>query len=910
LVARLEEGRGRPLTLVCAPAGYGKSTLLSHWLASSEVASAWLSLDGRDDDLRTFLSYVTAALDKAFPGACPRTAALVDAPELPPVPILVTELTNEWDGLAPRVTLVLDDFHWIRDQAVHDLLGAILAHPPRGVHLAITSRRDPPLPLAVLRAKGAMAEVREKDLRFTDEESGVFLGKVLDFALDPTAAAQLVRRAEGWVAGLRLVALSVQNEQEVRHLLGGIHSTNTYVMDYLVSEVVAHQNAEIQRYLLTTSVLDRFCAPLCDVAVGEDQATRAASGDEFVRWLLDANVFVVPLADEHREWYRYHHLFRQLLQHQLENRMDADGIARVHERVSDWFDHNGYYEDAVHHALAAGDPAAAARVVARRRNALMNREQWDVLHRLFARLPADLVTTDPALLIQAAWNAENRVRIEEMVERLGQAETLLGGEQDSTNAALEGEVAALGAARSYYRADARGARDLAQRAVDALPADALSTRGFAAGVLSLAYQMDGDFAKATTRLTRELQDEARHDTTYHARLLICLALCQWCEGDLPGVLRTARRLRVLGDDFDLAQTRFFADYFRGISHYHRNELDSAEQALSAVVEGSYAVDRNNFAHSAFALALTHLAQGRDLDAERVTEAVVARAMESHNALLVRHAHAFMAELALRLGRATEAEQWAVAFDPDPILPGLRFYVPQLTLAKVLAARDTPASRERAVAVLERLEDYFGTTHNTRVLTDVLALRSLLEAKQGNREPARQKLECAIVAGARGGIVRPFLDLGMEFMELVGRLELGDDVAQYVGRIVAAYHDERLGVVGAPVDPAVLRTPPSGSQPLIEPLSNRELDVLGLLARRLSNKEIAGELHITPATVKRHTVSIYQKLSVHGRRDAVAKATRFSPPTSLFSRPPGLHPFHTLLGQDTRSGGLHILAVPP
>jgi LuxR family maltose regulon positive regulatory protein len=872
LLARLEEGRQRPLSLICAPAGYGKSTLVSHWIEATDAVSAWVSLDDRDDELRTFLSYVTAALEQALPGACPRAAALVEAPELPPVPILVTELTNEWDALAQRVTLVLDDYHWIRSGAVHELLGAILAHPPRGVHLAVTSRRDPPLSLAVLRAKGAMTEVREKDLRFTEGEASVFLGNALDFALDPAAAAQLVRRAEGWVAGLRMVALSVQNEHEVQHVVGGIHSTNTYVMDYLVSEVVAHQSAAIQEYLLTTSVLDRFCAPLCDVAVGEGQATRDVSGDQFVRWLLDANVFVVPLADEHRQWFRYHHLFRQLLRHQLENRMETDGIARVHERVSDWFDDNGYYEDAVHHALAAGDPTAAARVVARRRNALMNREQWDVLHRLFARLSVDLVATDPALLIQAAWNAENRVRIDEMMERLGQAEVLLGGEQDSVHAALEGEVAALGAARSYYRADARGARDLAQRAVDALPADALSTRGFAAGVLSLAYQMDGDYAEATTRLTHELEDEARHGTTLHARLLISLALCQWCEGDLTGVLRTARRLRVLGDDFDLAQTRFFADYFRGISHYHRNELDSAEQALSAVVEGAYAVDRNNFAHSAFALAMTHLAQGRDQDAERVSEAVVARATESHNALLVRHAHAFVAELALRLGHTAEAEQWAVTFDPDPILPGLRFYVPQLTLAKVLAAQDTPASRERAVAVLERLEDFFGTTHNTRVLTDVLAVRCLLEAKQGNREAAREKLECAIVAGARGGIIRPFIDLGPPLMELVGGVDLRHDAAQHVGRIVAAYHDERLGVVGAPADPAVLRTPPSGSQPLMEPLSNRELDVLGLLARRLSNKEIAGELHITPATVKRHTVSIYQKLSVHGRRDAVAKAS--------------------------------------
>jgi LuxR family maltose regulon positive regulatory protein len=291
-----------------------------------------------------------------------------------------------------------------------------------------------------------------------------------------------------------------------------------------------------------------------------------------------------------------------------------------------------------------------------------------------------------------------------------------------------------------------------------------------------------------------------------------------------------------------------------------------------VVERAYAVDRNNFTHSAFALALTHVAHGRHEAAERVAEVVVTRSMESHNAMLLRYAQAFVAELALRQGRTAEAAQWAAAFDADPILPGLRFYIPQLTLVKLLLAQNMPKSRQRARDLLTRLERYYTDTHNTRVLTDILSWRAMLEEEEGNRSAALDKLECAIVAGARGGFIRPFVELGPKFMELLGRLELKGDVLRYVGAIQAAFNDERLGVVGAPFDEGMMKTPPSGSQPLVNPLSSRELDVLGLLSQRLSNKEIAAKLHISPPTVKRHTVSIYQKLSVHGRRDAVAKAS--------------------------------------
>jgi LuxR family maltose regulon positive regulatory protein len=873
LVDRLERGRNRPLSLVCGPAGYGKSTLLSSWLESSEAVGAWLSLDERDDDLRTFLSYFIAAVRKAAPSACPKTSELVRAPELPPLQVLTGQLINELDEIDRSLILVLDDYHFVRAEAVHDLVGAILAQPPRGFHLAITSRHDPPVALAALRAKGSITEIRANQLRFDDAESVTFLGKAIEPVVDRSAVDQLVQRAEGWVAGLRLAALSVRDEDDVTRLLSGIRGTNQYVMDYLVSEVIDHQSPEVQEYLVTTSVLDRFCGALCEAVVGRGNEPKpTVSGEEFVGWVAHNNLFVVPADGEQGQWFRYHHLFRKLLQHQLENRLDQNEVARIHMHASTWFDENGCFEDALSHALAAGDANAAAGVVARRRNELMNREQWDLLHRLFARLPPDVIAGDPGLLIQAAWNAENRVRLEEMMERHEQAEGLLGDGQHRQSADLAGELAALGSARSYYSADAGRARDLAQQAMDTLLPDSLSTRGFAVGVLALAQQMSGDYSAATSLVARELQDEALHGTTYHARLLICLAMCQWCEGDLTGVLRTAKRLQVLGNEFDLVQTRFFAGYFRGIAHYHRNELDAAEDALTSVVERAYAVDRNNFTHSAFALALTHVAHGRHEEAERMAEVAVTRSMESHNAMLLRYAEAFVAELALRQGRTAEAAQWAAAFDADPILPGLRFYVPQLTLVKLLLAQDTPKSRRHARDLLTRLERYYTDTHNTRVLTDVLSWCAVLEEKEDNRDAALLKLECAVVAGTRGGFVRPFVELGSEFMELLGRLDLDSDVASHVGKIQATYNDERLGVVGTPVDPAVLRTPPSGSQPLINPLSSRELDVLTLLAQRLSNKEIAAKLHITPTTVKRHTVSVYQKLSVHGRRDAVAKAS--------------------------------------
>jgi len=870
LVERLEQGRGRPLTLVCAPAGYGKSTLLSGWLAASEVPGAWVSLDPRDDDLQTFLTYFVAAVREICPGALRRTGAMLDGAELPPQSNLARRLVNELDEIDAPLALVLDDYHVIHQQAVHDLLDELLAQPPRAVRLVIASRRDPPLSLATLRTRGACVELRAEQLRFDAGEAAEFLGRAAAAAeLDGDAVRRVAERAEGWAAGLRLAALSLRGPEDVERLMRGVLESDRNVMDFLVSEVVARQPRWTQDYLLATSILDRFSAALCQAVVGSPESTDGSpTGAEFLAWAERANLFLVPL-DEARTWFRFHRLFQRLLRHELEARMSGVEIAELHRRASGWFEQHRLIDEAVDHALHAGDVRLAAGIVRRCRHELMNREQWPLLHRLLARLPAEVVQQDLDLQVQAAWCAENRHRLRDLMAAVDRAQVLAAGKPGREIA--HGELATLRAARAYYDADAVLAIDLLGGALELLPRDAHSVRGFAVAVRALALQASGEFAAATRLIHEELANESIHGTTFHGRLLIGLALAQWCRADLTGMRQTAQRLGKLSDDFALPQTGFFARYFEGVGQYHRNDLASAERSLASVVEGSYAVDRNTFVHGAFALAATYAAQRRFDDAMQVAESAVARSLESHNELLTKIAQAFQAELMLRQGRIGEAYLWAETFDPEPLLPALRFYVPQITLVKVLLAQVSDTARQRACEILDRLEQYFAHTHNTMFLVQVLALRALLHEEQGERPAALEKLECAVVAGSRGELVRVFLDLGPELMELAGRLELREDALQYAGRLQVAFHDDALGLEAAATQAPGLQTPPSGSQPLVDPLSDRELDVLSLLAERLSNKEIAARLHITPATVKRHTIGIYQKLNVHGRRDAASKA---------------------------------------
>ncbi|MCU0501912.1 MAG: hypothetical protein MUC51_09125, partial [Anaerolineae bacterium] len=400
LKARLDSGWDRSLILVAAPAGFGKSTLLSAWLDACACPNAWLSLDEHDNDPGVFLAYFLGAVRTIFPNALAATHALLSGVSLPPLTVIVRSLLNDLDELGRDFILVLDDYHIISEPSVHSLLAALLQHPLHRMHLVIVTRQDPPLPLRMLRARGQVTEIRGQDLRFSAPEIAKFMEQTLGAPLGDEAIAVLAEKTEGWAVGLRLATLTLRYSGEIDGQIARLHAENQFVMDYLINEVQSHIPPAIQSFLLKTAILDRLCEPLCLEVIGPDRVE--CQPQTCLEWLEQNGMFTTAL-DTQGQWYRYHHLFQELLRARLMRQSSADEVAVLHLRASAWLARNGFIEEALQHALASRDTAAAVRLMAQHRHALMNDEQWLLLHRWLRLFPAETVAAYPDLLLLSAW---------------------------------------------------------------------------------------------------------------------------------------------------------------------------------------------------------------------------------------------------------------------------------------------------------------------------------------------------------------------------------------------------------------------------------------------------------------------------------------------------------------------------
>jgi LuxR family maltose regulon positive regulatory protein len=693
--------------------------------------------------------------------------------------------------------------------------------------------------------------------------------------VDDSAVDALLQRVEGWVTGMCLVTLSLRRQGSVdlspARLQGGV----SYVTDYLAAEVLEGQPQAIQDYLLNTAILDRFCASLseavCFAASGYAEPESCdPSGQTFVQWLEENNPFVVRL-DDQGEWYRYHHLLRELLQSRLEQERGADSIAALHRRASAWFAQNHLIDEALHHALAAGEPETAVQLVAQHRHTLIDREQWQRLERWLHLFPRPIIDESPDLLMTEAWALTWRGQWAEVGATLDQIQDRMSHEPLAPESAdrIAGEISLLQANLVGWMADGPHLLSLAQSALEQLPAGWEYARGIALMQLSWAYHLLGEKDRTHESIYRALGERHRSES-YRSRLLTGLCTQYWVDADLPALEQTSKSLIDLGQEFDLRQSLALGHYFLGCAHYHRNQLSLAEQHLAAAYGARFAIPMNFLLQTALALSFAYQASGRPERARETVDATYELFHELQNYRLMLATRAVQAEMALRQDRASEADHWAQDYDPQPLLLMHTFYVPQLTLVKVLLAKDTDASRQQAADLLAQLREFVERTHNTRFRIEVLALQAQLDDVQGDGSAALDKLEQTVRLAEPGGWIRIFVDLGPRMASLLERASQRGVAPEYVARILAAFAgetmDDRRRTKG--IDPSMVLGP---SSELVEPLTRRELEVLALLAQGLSNKEIAVQLVITPGTVKQHTHNIYQKLNVKTRWQAVTEA---------------------------------------
>ncbi len=862
LYEHLEEYVDYPLTVVSAPVGYGKSTLVSAWLESESQAHAWLTLDESDNDFEKFNSYFLASLQKVVPEFRRHSKWANDKDAPPNAQLLANKLINDLDPLGTDFIMVLDDYNVIDNPEVHEFLSTLLQHPPQGMHLFIVSRHEPDLSISKLRVRNQVNEISVLDMQFTVEETTTLIQERLNVEVTPSVAAHLSQRAEGWIAVLNSIAFSSGNGEVLELVSVDQELMSNMALDFLMTEIFADQPKDIQNLMLKTSILDDFNASIHDAISSPKIGGQSAliRGEDYINWLIAKNIFVVPLDDEGK-LFRFHGLFRQLLHRKLRKQYDSDEISIFHTRASNWYAENGQIENALRHAQSAGNVDVAAEVVANYRHELTHQGHWQQLEEMLHNFPSSIIESHPELTMAKVSVLYQDFQMAEIPALLDREEFLLSenGLDHSTAIQLQGELDAYRSLLCYWKADADGTVANAQAALENLPGDWFTPRALALQHLAAGYQMQGDIEHAQT-MRGEPLDHAHMDSTppYYSHLLAGSCMRQWVSANLPDLRYTSSHSLVFAENHALSESLASANYFMGVASYEENNLEGAHQYFDNLYEQRYEGKLHLIAHGLLGLSTTYQAMGEPEKALHTIDNVTEFLLEKHNRDLLEITEAFRAELDLRQGNLAAAKLWTEKFVPKGSQPMSVFYHPDITYIKVLLAINTESNMAKAEKLINRLKKHLKLIHNKRFLIEVFCLEALMHDAQQKNKEALASMEQAILLAEPGGLLRVFLDYGPKVAHLLALLDQQGVSQGYVQELLKAFVEEKPNSIGG------------ANQALIDPLTARELQILGLLAKRKTNKEIAADFVISPGTVKTHTIKIYQKLEVNGRREAVEK----------------------------------------
>ncbi len=865
LLAQLDAAQS--LALVVAPAGGGKTTLLSQWLEICNLPSAWLSLDENDNDLGLFATSLLQALRTIFP-VVDNTLAAVSGATLPSPGTIARSLLNDLATVQQDFVLVMDDYQVIRNPSIHDLMTETLLYPPRGLRMVIAARQDPPWPLAVLRARGDVTELRRADLWFTPDESRRFLVDSMGLASDEQTIDLVTAKVRGWPVGLRLAALNLRQHPAVMNTADAL-GEHRYIMDYMAAEVLSRLPISIQEYLIKTSILDRLYGPLCEAVTG--MAATMASGQPILEWLDHADLFLMVM-DDHQDWYRFHDLFREFLRSRLVQTYGLEEITALHLRASAWYyAANGYLDQALRHAIAANDMAAAVQIVAQNRHELLNRSEWLRANRWLGMFPSEVIDAQPDLLQIKIWMKFIQNQPAEVPALFAQVATLLHDLPPERAKRLQGEMDARRAALYYFGGEFAQTITVAQQALEKLPLSDSYLRGFARGYQSLAYLATGDRIQAYATI-RQSGESVQGDSQTVMAVMACFTY--WLAADLANMAQAARYAvdnSVLSSGTEAAT---WSRYHFGLYHYQRNNLRDAEKYLLPLVMQPHLPSLNCYLNSATMLARIRHVQGRPEEAMEIADGMMSFGFEVQNEVMLFNARAFQAELALRQAHLATAGQWAEQYGPFRPSLATHLFVPPEVLAMILLTQDTPASRQQARELLTQMNDFYSSIHYTTIRIRVLALQAMLYSAEGDEQQALAALSDSIALAEPGGFLRLYVDLGMQLKPLLQKVARQGVAPAYIDEILAAFGpDQASPDNGQPLITEPLAPPPGSTL-----LTNRELDVLQLLAERCTDKEIAAALVISPKTVSSHIGHISDKLGVRGRRAIVeaAQAQRILP----------------------------------
>lgn len=857
LTERLAEGHQRKLTLISAPAGFGKTTLINEWVAGSGQPVAWLSLDSEDNDPIRFLVYLISSLQTIPISTGDSLLGMLESPQPPSPEYILTILLNQISSVPGHFYLILDDYHVIDAKPVNDALAFLLEHLPHQMHLVIATREDPLLPLARLRARGQLSELRATDLRFSFAEAAIFLNQMMGLHLSDKDIADLENRTEGWITGLQLAAVSMQGQTDTAGFIHAFTGSHRFVLDYLMEEVLKQKPGNVQTFLLRTSILDRMCGPLCDAVLFDP----SASGQKILEYLERSNLFIVPL-DTERHWYRYHHLFAELLRQRLNQSVssgnEGGGVAEYHIRASRWFEDQGLQIEAFQHAAAANDVERTERLMEGKEMPLHFGGVLTMILGWLASLPKTVLDVRPQLWVRSATLSLFTGQSTGVEEKLQAAETVLattpqGAEPDDKTLDLIGQIAAARATLALTRYNPEGMITQAHRALEYLHADNLFSRIRAIWTLGFAYQVQGDRAAARQAFTEVISmSQASGNIRFTIVATISLGVIQELENHLYQATKTyGKGLQLAGD---------YPQPFEGEGHlglarifYEWNDLDAAEQhgqqALELARRFDSGIDRYIF--SEVFLARLKLAQG-DVDGAAAMLAKTEQSVRHHN-FVHRIPEVAAAQVMVLLGQNNPKAAALLAEKHELPMSRAKVYIFEWNATE-------------ALALLEPLHEQFVQRDWQDELLKVMVLQAVSYHMLGKSTEAFNLIDKALLMAEPGGFIRLFVDEGIQMVRLLTEAAEQTIMRNYIARLLAVFEHEVQTMEVKSVFPNVFPV-----QSIIDPLSPRELEVLRLVAQGFSNHEICEHLFLALNTVKGHNRRIFEKLQVQRRTEAVVRA---------------------------------------
>lgn len=899
LIKRLNDGLhlNRKLTLISASAGFGKTTLLCNWIdelqskvsghAKDGSSVAWLSLDESDGNLARFLTYLVAALQTVSENIGAGVVAKLQAAQLPPIDSILTTLLNEIAAIQDDFMLILDDHHLVDAKPVDDALAFLLENLPPQMHLVIATREDPNLPLARLRVRGQLTELRAADLRFTPAEATSFLNELMNLDLSTAAIAALEARTEGWVAGLQMAALAMQERTDVATFVENFTGTHRFVIDYLVEEILQQQSEQVRDFLLQTAVLDRLTGSLCDAV------TEQENGKEMLEALERANLFIIPL-DDQRQWYRYHHLLADVLQARLLEKQPQH-VLSLHQRASVWYEQNGALSAAVRHALAANELERVASLAERSWLAMDNSFRFAAWLDWVKALPNELLQARPVLAVQYARALTDAGEVEasefwlqtaeECLDRLAGAREPLGSLATEIIVKDEAQFQSLPARMAIIRAINAQIQEAyprsvqqAELALELTPEEDELLRAHVMVHLGFIYWVNGDLQaaqKAIVDWIDRMQQEG--NISFVIASSFALADIFVAQGQLHAAVRTYQQALQQAAASDQQVQHVIAHHHLGLAMlYHEMGEQGAFaeqlQRAEALGQQSVVIDWPYRWH----LAQAHLKESNgELDAAHDLLAEAKRLYVRNPMPITQPIEALRTRIYIRQGRLASAQHWAKErhLSIDDELSYLKEFE-HMTLARLLIAdyrsnQTDHATRDHSMSgakqLLARLLDAAEAGRRTGSVIEILMLQAIIQQIEGSLVPALERLERALNLAEQAGYFRIFINEGDHLLPLLRETAANGILPAYVGDLLATLETRPETRVNRQPRPSL------ASSTLIEPLSQRELDVLRLLQTELSGPEIARELSVALSTVRTHTKSIYSKLNANSRRTAVKRA---------------------------------------